>query len=101
MKLNLIYDYQNILEYRLSFNELTNKVFAMNFEKWYNKGGWNDRYICYSFAQENKIVANASVSKMDIILDCQRQNTHIKFCANIARGIWPIHGHSQLIFSED
>ena len=68
-KLKLIYDYRNIPRYRLSFYELAKKVFGINFEKWYERGGWNDRYICYSFVHENKMAANVSVSKMDIILE--------------------------------
>jgi len=66
-ELKLISDYKNIPAYRLSFNELANNVFGINFEKWYEKGGWNDRYICYSYTDGNKVVANVSVNKMDII----------------------------------
>ncbi len=66
-KLKLISDYKSITEYRSGFYELANNVFGINFEKWYEKGGWNDRYICYSYTDGNKVVANVSVNKMDII----------------------------------
>lgn len=67
MKLKLIYDYKKNNIYRASFNDLAGTVFGLNFEEWYQKGGWNDRYICYSCVDGNKVVANASVNKMDII----------------------------------
>lgn len=38
----------------------------MDFRDWYNKGYWNDQYIPYSFVQEGKVIANASVYKMSI-----------------------------------
>ena len=65
--LKLIYNYKDIPEYRLSFNELANEIFGISFESWYNVGGWNDRYICYSYIDKNKVVANVSISKMDIV----------------------------------
>jgi GNAT superfamily N-acetyltransferase len=67
--LKFIYDYRDIPEYRHSFNELANITFGINFETWHGKGGWNDRYICYSYARGSKVVANLSINKMDLILE--------------------------------
>lgn len=71
MDFKLIYDYKKNDIYRAGFNELAGTVFGLNFEEWYQKGGWNDRYICYSCVDGNKVVANASVNKMDIIWEGQ------------------------------
>ncbi len=73
--LELIYDYKDIEKYRLNFNELANTTFGIDFEKWYQKGLWNDRYICYSYAHGNKIVANVSISKMDMILEGKKKKS--------------------------
>jgi len=65
--LRLISDYKHQDNYRLSFNQLASETFGINFEPWYQAGGWGDRYICYSFADGEKIVANASINKMDLL----------------------------------
>jgi len=67
----LIIDYKNNENYRLSFNELANKTFGIDFEKWYQRGCWTNRYICYSFLHNDKIISNVSISLMDIILNQQ------------------------------
>lgn len=67
-KLRLLYDYKNNEILRLSFNELAQQTFGISFEEWYQAGFWNDRYICYSYVDEHKVVANLSVSKMDLVL---------------------------------
>jgi len=68
-ELNFICDYKRRNDYRQSFNSLANKVFGIDFEKWYEKGFWNDRYICYSFADNGRIVSNVSISKIDLIIN--------------------------------
>ncbi|UHA73482.1 GNAT family N-acetyltransferase [Paenibacillus sp. 481] len=62
----LISDYKHISKYRESFIELANHLFKINFTEWYNKGCWNDNYICYSFVDGDQVIANASVNKMVI-----------------------------------
>lgn len=64
-----ISDYKNINKYRLSFNELANNTFGVDFEKWYQYGFWNDSYLCYSYVDQDNVVANVSISKLNIILD--------------------------------
>jgi len=63
----LISDYKDISTYKESFNELAKRVFELDFEKWYEKGCWNENYICYSFVDKGQVIANASVSKMTIV----------------------------------
>ena len=70
-ELKLISDYKHNEEYRLSFNELAQEVFGINFEPWYQQGGWSDRYICYSYVDSDKVVANVSINKMDLVWEGQ------------------------------
>lgn len=63
----LVSDYKFNETYRKSFNELAKLVFGIDFQEWYEKGCWNDNYICYSFADGDQIIANASISKMTLV----------------------------------
>jgi len=63
-----ISDYKNSEKYRLSFNDLASKVFGINFENWYREGFWNERYVCYSFADGGMVVSNVSANMMDLTL---------------------------------
>lgn len=61
--------YQKDTILRKSFNELANKTFGINFESWYKKGQWTDKYIPYSYIVDQKVVANVSVNKVDFLID--------------------------------
>jgi len=52
-----------------SFNALAMKTFKLDFRGWYNKGYWNDTYIPYSFVDQGKIISNASINKMSVIIN--------------------------------
>ncbi|OAB26823.1 hypothetical protein PMSD_24615 [Paenibacillus macquariensis subsp. defensor] len=67
--IDLIYGYKDNKVYRDSFNQLTTLAFDVNFEDWYQKGFWDDRYICYSFLRDHEVIANVSVSKMDVVIN--------------------------------
>ncbi len=71
--LKLISDYRDNDRCRESFNRLSREVFNISFEKWYEHGFWDDRYVCYSYADGDDVVANVSLNKLDLILDGQRQ----------------------------
>ena len=62
-------------EYRAGFNALSKLVFDIDFEAWYQKGAWDDRYICHSIVTENQIVANVSVSKMNAVMNGESKRT--------------------------
>lgn len=64
-----IYDYKDNNEYRASFNRLMELVYGINFEQWYEKGCWDDHYICHSMVHNNEVIANISVGKMDLIIN--------------------------------
>ncbi|WP_397386234.1 GNAT family N-acetyltransferase [Paenibacillus sp. VCA1] len=57
------YDYKYHDEYRASFNRLSKLVFGI-----YQKGAWDDRYICHSFVADDEVIANVSVSKMNLVI---------------------------------
>lgn len=65
----MIQNYKADNLYRLSLNRLTNRVFDFNLERWYQKGFWTDRYIPYSYAINDEIIANVSVNKMELVID--------------------------------
>lgn len=67
-KMELIFDYKNSEELRKSFNELSQNSFGINFEEWFQKKLWNDKYECYSIKAEGKIVSNASVNKFKFLI---------------------------------
>lgn len=52
---------------RRSFMDLAEKVFDLSFEDWFRQGNWTERYIPYSFACGDRVVANASVNLMDFL----------------------------------
>ncbi len=65
----VIKDYRGDKELRTSFNELAKKTFGLNFEDWYQNGFWGDNYNPYSIVIDDKVVANVSVNKTDMLLD--------------------------------
>ncbi|NOG26355.1 GNAT family N-acetyltransferase [Lysinibacillus fusiformis] len=73
-KYKLVSDYRHDDRLKESFNDLAIKTFGLDFRDWYNKGYWNDQYIPYSFVQEGKVIANASVYKMSIRINGEQLN---------------------------
>lgn len=73
-KYKLVSDYRHDDRLKESFNDLAIKTFGLDFRDWYNEGYWNDQYIPYSFVQEGKVIANASVYKMSIRINGEQLN---------------------------
>jgi GNAT superfamily N-acetyltransferase len=65
----LISDYKHIQRYKESFNALAKSIFGIDFTPWYEQGGWNDKYICYSYIDGDQVIANASINQMTIVLN--------------------------------
>ncbi|MEB9735185.1 GNAT family N-acetyltransferase [Bacillus cereus] len=63
----LISDYKQNEKYKESFNDLAKHVFELDFKGWYDRGCWNDNYICYSYVDGDKVIANTSINKMNVI----------------------------------
>ncbi|KOY83616.1 GNAT family N-acetyltransferase [Lysinibacillus macroides] len=71
-KYELVSNYRHDEKLKTSFNDLAIKTFGLDFQNWYNQGYWNDQYIPYSFIQQGKVIANASISKMSVVINGQR-----------------------------
>jgi GNAT superfamily N-acetyltransferase len=61
-KLTFVSGYEKNRKLRRSFNELAEETFGIQFEEWFNLGYWSNKYIPYSFAVGEKLVANASAN---------------------------------------
>lgn len=72
-ELQFIHDYKHCEPRRLSFNRLAQSVFGIDFERFYRLGFWNERYICYSFADGDDVVANVSANPMDLVVAGERK----------------------------
>lgn len=68
-ELQLVKAYRDNEMLRKSFNGLASEIFGIDFEVWYQNGFWTDKYEPISFIDNNKVVANASVNKIDLVID--------------------------------
>ncbi|HCM88588.1 MULTISPECIES: GNAT family N-acetyltransferase [Vagococcus] len=68
----LIMDIKNDEILRNSFNDLAETTFGINFEAWYELGYWQGNYIPYSFVIDNKVIANVSVTKSELVIDQEK-----------------------------
>ncbi|SHJ06293.1 Acetyltransferase (GNAT) domain-containing protein [Clostridium cavendishii DSM 21758] len=73
MKYIYIKNYKDNDKLRKSLNELTEKTFCFNFEKWYSNGFWGDKFIPHSLVDGDKVVANVSVNLMDFEMDGEKK----------------------------
>ena len=55
--------------WRKSFNELAELTFGINFEEWYQAGFWGDNYIAYALLDGEKVIANASITKSELVIN--------------------------------
>ncbi|WP_423408760.1 GNAT family N-acetyltransferase [Heyndrickxia sp. MSNUG] len=67
--MKLISHYRDNDLLRNSFIDLAHEIFGINFSSWHELGYWGNRYIPYSYADGDKIVANVSVNKLDFIIE--------------------------------
>ena len=74
MEYRLISNYKHISSYKESFNDLAKMVFGIDFQKWYEKGCWNDHYVCYSYLHNEQVIANASINKMTVVWNGKEYN---------------------------
>ncbi|HZH61258.1 MAG TPA: GNAT family N-acetyltransferase, partial [Metabacillus sp.] len=66
-------NFQEDDQLRKSFNDLAALTFGINFERWYEKGYWTERYEPHSYMIDGKVIANVSVNKLDLILNNRRK----------------------------
>jgi len=60
------YKYNNTL--RKSYSDLSSLTFGIEFEEYYQKGFWSDRYVPFSYVYQDKVIANVSVNLLDFII---------------------------------
>lgn len=53
---------------------MAKKTFGIDFSSWYGMGYWNDNYIPYSFIDNGNVIANASISKMSVVINDKTYN---------------------------
>lgn len=61
--------YKDNHELRNSFNQLAMDTFGIQFEDWYERGYWTDKYIPYSLVKDQQVVANVSVNAITMLLN--------------------------------
>ena len=69
MEYKIISNYQSDKKLRESFNNLSKKVFGLDFEPWYQNGFWKDNYIPYSVVIDDQVVSNISVNICNFVFD--------------------------------
>lgn len=70
----LISDYKQNERLKVSFKELAKEVFGLDFKEWYDRGCWNDNYICYSYVDGETVIANASINKLVVVSNEEEYN---------------------------
>lgn len=56
-------------DFKNQYNELMMHVFGFSFDKWHDRNIWNDSYECYSMIENGIMIANVSVSKMNLLIN--------------------------------
>ncbi|CAM4389891.1 GNAT family N-acetyltransferase [Paenibacillus typhae] len=67
--LQFVTDYKKEDQLRTSFFALAADTFGLELESWYQEGFWDGRYIPFSYADGDRIVANVSVNLLDLVID--------------------------------
>jgi GNAT superfamily N-acetyltransferase len=66
--LDFVRDYKANTDYRDGFFALAKAVFGINFAPWHDRGFWSDDYVCYTYFDGARAVANVSVNRMSLVI---------------------------------
>jgi GNAT superfamily N-acetyltransferase len=70
IKFPIVENYKNNKDLRKKYYRYTQTVFpGIDFKAWYEQGCWTDNYIPFSIIEEDKIVSNVSVARMDLLVE--------------------------------
>jgi len=58
---------------RRSFDALARATFGLSFDGWYSAGYWSDAYQPYALSLEGRVIANASVNRIDTVWQGHRK----------------------------
>lgn len=70
----LVSRYKDEKDLRTSFGELAKETLGLDMAGLYDKGAWNDRYTCYSYSDNGRIVSNVSCNLLEMTIDGERVN---------------------------
>lgn len=59
---------------RENFNQLTRETFVFDFNDWYQRGFWKDRYIPHVLLDGDTVIANVSVNELDFMMNGQMKH---------------------------
>lgn len=65
----LINNYFDNRQLRTSFNKLAISTFYIDFERWYKRQLFFNKYSAFSFIHKDQVVSNVSINKMELIVD--------------------------------
>ena len=65
-QLRLVRDHREVAQHRNAFFSLTREVFGFTLERWWKAGWWTDDYVCRSLFDGERMVANASTTRMTL-----------------------------------
>lgn len=67
--MKLVSHYRDDEALRKSFIQLAADIFGLDFTNWHEHGYWGERYIPFSYAEGEQVVANVSVNELDLVID--------------------------------
>ena len=98
--LQLISDYRNNESHRRLFFDFINEVFpGCDFLEWQKRGFWTESYIPFSILEDGKIISNASIQMMDLIVDGKRKKG-LQFSAVGTINSFRMRGLSRLLMEK-
>lgn len=67
-------NYKNDDDKRNAFFELTKEVFDFSLKSFYERGLWDENYVCHSFFQKDRCIANISVYHLKLVINNEQYN---------------------------
>lgn len=68
-KIRIVKGFKDNTQLRKSFNNLASSTFGIDFEEWYKKGYWTDKYEPHSIVIDDKVISNVSVNQIDLYIN--------------------------------
>ncbi|QSX23932.1 GNAT family N-acetyltransferase [Priestia megaterium] len=80
-------DYKHNDTFRKSYSKLSHLIFGIEFEEYYQRGFWSDRYVPFSYVYQDEVIANVSVNLLDFVIQGEKKKalqigtvmTHLDF----------------------
>lgn len=91
--MQLIKDYMKDAVLRHELNQLTQEVFAFDFENWFMGGYCEGNYIPYSYEENGSLIANVSANRM-VFLQNGREKNYIQLGTVMTKAAFRNRGYS-------